>query len=367
MTIILFEGTFVDTITTLSPTKHFIIHARKAILKGISPEANRRIPPLKYEYVFALIRDFPHLKFTINGGIIAVGQVEAALKMGAFGVMVGRASYNKFTSTSSILIFGSMADSAPVLGTTRDAPRPDTWTYELTEQDETDMRMAIDHFSGRTLVGRLVGTTPSRPTVREWIELALGGSTACPDQKIQRSEFYCFAAVWMSDALGIVPNCQNSILEWFRAPNSPWSLLAKVDSEFYGVQGISTTRREILSAYAEYADSILGKYGPGKPSIRHTVKPLLHLFHAEQGAGLWRRAVDVALRDSMSCSELLKRTLAVLPEDVLDSPPPPARSRGENPLVVAPEWPDVPLFLQSVNKQESGASYEPLLDLVLCA
>ncbi|MCO5584421.1 hypothetical protein L7F22_038348 [Adiantum nelumboides] len=40
-----------------------------------------------------------------------------------------------------------------------------------------------------------------------------------PDQKIQRSEFYCFAAVWMSDALGIVPNCQNSILEWFRAQN----------------------------------------------------------------------------------------------------------------------------------------------------
>ncbi|MCO5556422.1 hypothetical protein L7F22_009971 [Adiantum nelumboides] len=75
-------------------------------------------------------------------------------------------------------VFGSMA-LAPVLGTTQDAPRPDTWTYELTEEDETDMRVAIDHFSGRTLVGRLVGTTPSRPTVREWIESALGGSTAC--------------------------------------------------------------------------------------------------------------------------------------------------------------------------------------------
>ncbi|MCO5604907.1 hypothetical protein L7F22_059081 [Adiantum nelumboides] len=44
-------------------------------------------------------------------------------------------------------------------------------------------------------------------------------SNTGPDQKIQRSEFYCFAAVWMSDALGIVPNCQNSILEWFRPQN----------------------------------------------------------------------------------------------------------------------------------------------------
>ncbi|MCO5607556.1 hypothetical protein L7F22_061753 [Adiantum nelumboides] len=71
-----------------------------------------------------------------------------------------------------------MAASAPVLGTTQDAPRPITWTYELTPEDETEMQTAIQHFSGCTLVGRLVGTTPSRPTVREWIESALGGSPA---------------------------------------------------------------------------------------------------------------------------------------------------------------------------------------------
>ncbi|MCO5576759.1 hypothetical protein L7F22_030578 [Adiantum nelumboides] len=47
-----------------------------------------------------------------------------------------------------------MAALAPVLGTTQDAPRPNTWTYELTEEDETEMQTAIEHFSGRTLVGR---------------------------------------------------------------------------------------------------------------------------------------------------------------------------------------------------------------------
>ncbi|MCO5593687.1 hypothetical protein L7F22_047704 [Adiantum nelumboides] len=49
-----------------------------------------------------------------------------------------------------------MAASATVLGTTQDAPRPITWTYELTPKDETEMQTAIEHFSGRTLVGRLL-------------------------------------------------------------------------------------------------------------------------------------------------------------------------------------------------------------------
>ncbi|MCO5585783.1 hypothetical protein L7F22_039719 [Adiantum nelumboides] len=53
-----------------------------------------------------------------------------------------------------------------------------------------------------------------------------------PDQKIQRSEFYCFAAVWMSDALGIVPNCQNSILECFSPQNRFLLLLRNYDWAF---------------------------------------------------------------------------------------------------------------------------------------
>ncbi|CAF2064022.1 unnamed protein product [Brassica napus] len=85
---------FVYKVSTLSPTRHFIVHSRKALLGGISPADNRRIPPLKYEYYYALVRDFPDLKFTINGGITSVSKVNAALKEGAHGVMVGRAAYN---------------------------------------------------------------------------------------------------------------------------------------------------------------------------------------------------------------------------------------------------------------------------------
>ncbi|KAH1250520.1 tRNA-dihydrouridine(20/20a) synthase [Glycine max] len=65
---------FIYQVSSLSPTKHFIIHSRKALLNGISPAENRSIPPLKYEYFYGLLRDFPDLRFTINGGISRVDE-----------------------------------------------------------------------------------------------------------------------------------------------------------------------------------------------------------------------------------------------------------------------------------------------------
>ncbi|KAL5543533.1 hypothetical protein UlMin_007317 [Ulmus minor] len=85
---------FIYKVSSQSPTKHFIIHSRKALLNGISPAENRTIPPLKYEYFYGLMRDFPDLRFTINGGINSVDEVNAARRAGAHGVMVGRAAYH---------------------------------------------------------------------------------------------------------------------------------------------------------------------------------------------------------------------------------------------------------------------------------
>jgi len=85
---------FVDKVVSKSPTRHFIIHARKALLNGLSPAENRKVPPLKYEYYFALLRDFPQVKFTLNGGITTIDEVSLSIRQGANGVMVGRAAYN---------------------------------------------------------------------------------------------------------------------------------------------------------------------------------------------------------------------------------------------------------------------------------
>ncbi|CAL0326186.1 unnamed protein product [Lupinus luteus] len=93
---------FVYKVSSQSPAKHFIIHSRKALLNGISPAENRSIPPLKYDYFYGLVRDFPNLTFTINGGIASIDEINSARKAGAHGVMVGRAAYSKYRSSTSI-------------------------------------------------------------------------------------------------------------------------------------------------------------------------------------------------------------------------------------------------------------------------
>jgi tRNA-dihydrouridine synthase A len=79
--------------------QHFIIHARKAWLHGLSPKQNRTIPPLNYPWVYEIKKDFPRLKITINGGITNTKEVLNHLKR-VDGVMLGRAIYNEpFTLT----------------------------------------------------------------------------------------------------------------------------------------------------------------------------------------------------------------------------------------------------------------------------
>jgi tRNA-dihydrouridine synthase A len=71
----------------------FIVHARNAVLKGLSPKENREIPPLKYDYVYRLKQDFPKLEIVLNGGITTRVQIEAQVGK-VDGVMLGRAAYH---------------------------------------------------------------------------------------------------------------------------------------------------------------------------------------------------------------------------------------------------------------------------------
>jgi tRNA-dihydrouridine synthase A len=75
----------------------FIVHARKAWLKGLSPKENREVPPLKYEFVHRLKAERPDLTIVLNGGLETIDACQAALKHpdGALdGVMLGRAAYH---------------------------------------------------------------------------------------------------------------------------------------------------------------------------------------------------------------------------------------------------------------------------------
>jgi tRNA-dihydrouridine synthase A len=85
----------VNFISIVSATgcDRFTIHARKAWLQGLSPRENREIPPLRYEDVHRLKRDFPHLWIEINGGIKTLAQVREQLTH-VDAVMIGREAYD---------------------------------------------------------------------------------------------------------------------------------------------------------------------------------------------------------------------------------------------------------------------------------
>jgi tRNA-dihydrouridine synthase A len=72
---------------------HFIVHARKAWLQGLSPKENRDIPPLRYEDVYRLKAEFPHILIDINGGITTLAAIRHHLQF-VDGVSIGRAAYD---------------------------------------------------------------------------------------------------------------------------------------------------------------------------------------------------------------------------------------------------------------------------------
>jgi len=87
-----FVRDFVGTVSAAGCST-FIVHARNAWLQGLSPKDNREVPPLRYEWVYRLKRDFQHLTIVLNGGVTSTEQVLDHLKE-VDGVMIGRAAYH---------------------------------------------------------------------------------------------------------------------------------------------------------------------------------------------------------------------------------------------------------------------------------
>ncbi len=88
----------------------FIVHARNAWLRGLSPKENREVPPLRYEIVHRLAQDFSAAAFVLNGGLTTLAQAQAALANVA-GVMLGRAAYQEpyLLARVDVDLFGNAA------------------------------------------------------------------------------------------------------------------------------------------------------------------------------------------------------------------------------------------------------------------
>jgi tRNA-dihydrouridine synthase A len=89
-----FFAGFVDAVADVGIAA-LIVHARAAILGGLSPKENREIPPLKYDYVHKLKQERPELFVVLNGGLCGLPEIRGHVAAGVDGIMLGRAAYHR--------------------------------------------------------------------------------------------------------------------------------------------------------------------------------------------------------------------------------------------------------------------------------
>ncbi|HET9768001.1 MAG TPA: tRNA dihydrouridine(20/20a) synthase DusA, partial [Thermoanaerobaculia bacterium] len=101
---------FVD-IVAAAGCEVFVVHARKALLAGLSPKENREVPPLRYELVYRLKAERPDLTVVLNGGVASLDEAAEHLRR-VDGVMIGRAAYHEpwLLACADSTIFGAASD-----------------------------------------------------------------------------------------------------------------------------------------------------------------------------------------------------------------------------------------------------------------
>ena len=107
---------FVQRVSERGGVEHFVVHARRAVLGGLSPDANRKVPPLRPQLVHRLAADFPALRFSVNGGLNCMDDLDEHLLPSSrlSGVMVGRAVMSRPWHWSAVdtALYGADADPA---------------------------------------------------------------------------------------------------------------------------------------------------------------------------------------------------------------------------------------------------------------
>lgn len=88
-----FLAGFIEPVVAAGCRK-FVVHARIAILDGLSPKENRSVPPLDYERVYRLKNAFPELEIVLNGGLASIAQIDEVLEH-VDGAMIGRKAYHE--------------------------------------------------------------------------------------------------------------------------------------------------------------------------------------------------------------------------------------------------------------------------------
>ena len=153
-----FVRDFVGTVAAAG-CEVFIVHARNAWLQGLSPKQNREVPPLRYELVHRLKKEFPHLVIVLNGGINTPEQVQTQLQH-VDGVMVGREAYHNPWSMAQwdAQLYSDITSRA---GITRDS-------IEAQMVDYMERESAAHGIPWQSIARHMLGLRHGQPGARLW-------------------------------------------------------------------------------------------------------------------------------------------------------------------------------------------------------
>ncbi len=135
----------------------FIVHARNAWLRGLSPRENREVPPLRYDVVHRLKHDFPRARFVLNGGLTTLDEARRC-SVGLDGVMLGRAAYHDpyILAIAEQEFFGD------------ESAKPLTRLEVVERMSAYLVRETLDGEAPRHIVRHMLGLYLGRPGARQW-------------------------------------------------------------------------------------------------------------------------------------------------------------------------------------------------------
>ncbi|KAG2489249.1 hypothetical protein HYH03_012269 [Edaphochlamys debaryana] len=251
---------FVRVVSERAPVRHFVVHSRKAFLNGLSPHQNRTVPPLRHQWAWALARDFPHLQFSLNGGLQTAHEGRSAL----------------LTAHPAVPFTRPRPDPAhPAAAAASVAATPDFAALATTSS-----------------------TSPSSASTPSATPLPTNGG-GIEGVMIGRGAY--------NDPWGCLADADRAV--WGEAAN-PAASRREV---------IAAYREYAESMHGRWSVKADGHHDP---SVRTLMRPLLNLFHGEGGCKRWKAAVDEVLKAGAgSIGEVLDATLPFLSAEVLDAPP----------------------------------------------
>lgn len=266
---------FVETLSAVGVT-HFIVHARKCLLSGLSPTQNRTIPPLKYNWVYRIAREYPHLEFSINGGITTMDEI---------------------------------LEHRNVPRTAVDLPvnDKDGNNEEKSNVNSKDQKNSSGDNSSGDDSSCLIATST---TTRAVLETPLGVFNEKP----------LLRGVMIGRA----------------AYQQPW-LLSDVDRVIYNDTNQNFTRREIVHRYIVYgekymSDSNLMLKQNRKSAIRALLKPIYWMFKGVNNGGRFRNIIEkqCSIKPIPDFRIIVQTGLNVLNPSVLDTRPNPTGSNDKS-------------------------------------